>query len=323
MQEIVFLKQNAPRWQRFENLLGAIPRADPDALATLFIELTDDLSYARTFYPGSETTRYLNELTARVHQQIYRNKKESRSRLRHFWVEEFPRQLQRAHKELFYAALVFALAVFIGVVSAANDEGFVRLILGDRYVNMTLSNMAGGDPLAIYKSMSQMEMFLGITFNNVRVALLAFVAGVLFSFGTGFILFYNGVMLGVFHYLFYKNGLLAAALLTVWIHGTLEIAAIVVAGCAGLVIGNSILFPGTYSRGHSFRRGARQGLKIAIGLVPIFVVAGLLEGFVTRYTEMPVWLSLAIIGASLVFAVWYFILYPLRLHAQEKGHAKR
>ena len=118
-------------------------------------------------------------------------------------------------------------------------------------------------------------------------------------------------------------GLLAAALLTVWIHGTLEIAAIVVAGCAGLVIGNSILFPGTYSRGHSFRRGARQGLKIAIGLVPIFVVAGLLEGFVTRYTEMPVWLSLAIIGASLVFAVWYFILYPLCLHARERSHAKR
>jgi uncharacterized membrane protein SpoIIM required for sporulation len=322
MQEIVFLKQNEPRWRRFEKLLDDSTRADPDALAELFIELTDDLSYARTFYPGSETTRYLNELAARVHQQIYRNKKESRKRLRHFWVDELPRLLQRSHKELFYAAVVFALAVFIGVVSAANDDGFVRLILGDRYVNATLSNMDRGDPLAVYKSMNQVEMFLGITLNNIRVALFAFVTGVVFSFGTGFILFYNGVMLGAFHYLFYKNGLLADALLTVWIHGTLEISAIVVAGCAGLVIGNSILFPGTYSRSQSFRRGARQGLKIAIGLVPIFVVAGFLEGFVTRYTQMPAWLSLAIIGGSLVFVVWYFIFYPLQFYAKEEGRAK-
>ncbi len=321
MQEIVFLKQNAPRWQAFEELLKDSTRTDPDTLAGLFIELTNDLSYARTFYPRSETTQYLNGLTARVHQQIYRNKKESRSRLSNFWTRELPHLFRGSFKELVYAALIFGVAIFIGVVSAANDDGFVRLILGDRYVNMTLSNMDKGDPLAVYKSLNQVDMFLGITLNNIRVALFAFVAGVLFSFGTGYILFTNGVMLGAFHYLFYENGLLADALLTVWIHGTLEIAAIVVAGSAGLVVGNSILFPGTYGRAQSFRRGARQGLKIALGLVPIFVVAGFLEGFVTRYTDMPAWLSLGIITGSLVFVAWYFILYPLQLHPREEGRA--
>ncbi len=313
MQEIVFLKQNAQRWQEFEKWLADSKGADPDTLARLFIELTDDLSYARTFYPQSETSRYLNGLAAKVHQQIYRNKKETRQRLYSFWSFELPRLFARFHKELLYSCVIFWLAVFIGVVSAANDDGFIRLILGDKYVNMTLSNMETGDPLAVYKSMNQVDMFLGLTVNNIRVALTAFVAGVLFSFGTAYVLFTNGVMLGAFHYLFYENGLLEKALLTVWIHGTLEISAIIIAGCAGLVMGNSILFPGTYARLQSFRSGAIQGLKIAIGLVPVFVVAGFLEGFVSRYSDMPVWLSLGIISSSFVFVLWYFILYPLRL----------
>lgn len=102
-------------------------------------------------------------------------------------------------------------------------------------------------------------------------------------------------------------------MLTIWIHGTLEISAIVLAGGAGLVMARGLLFPGTYSRAEAFRQSARDGLKLAVGLVPIFVVAGFLEGFVTRHTEMPVAASLAIIGGSAAFMGWYFIVYPRQL----------
>ena len=104
------------------------------------------------------------------------------------------------------------------------------------------------------------------------------------------------------------------SVLVIWIHGTLEISAIVIAGCAGLTLGNSILFPGTYSRGVSFVKGAKQGVKIIIGLVPVFITAAFFEGFVTRYTQMPMWLSLTIILTSLAFVVWYFIIYPIQLN---------
>ena len=103
-------------------------------------------------------------------------------------------------------------------------------------------------------------------------------------------------------------------MLVIWIHGTLEISAIVIAGCAGLVMGNSILFPGTYSRGVSFVKGTKQGVKIVIGLIPVFIAAGFLESFITRYTHMPMWLSISIIGSSLAFIVWYFIIYPIILN---------
>jgi len=146
------------------------------------------------------------------------------------------------------------------------------------------------------------------------VAFICFALGVLFSFGTGVMLLYNGIMLGVFQYFFYAKGLLLKSVLVIWIHGTLEIYSIIIAGCAGLVMGNSIMFPGTYSRGASFIRGAKQGVKIVVGLVPVFILAGFFESFVTRYSQMPMWLSLTIIGSSLLFIIWYFIIYPIRLN---------
>jgi len=101
--------------------------------------------------------------------------------------------------------------------------------------------------------------------------------------------------------------------MTIWIHGTIEISAIVIAGGAGLAMGNSLLFPGTYSRIVSLKKGAKDGLKIVIGLVPLFIFAGFLESFVTRYTKFPSFIKLGIIGLSAFFIVYYFVLYPIYL----------
>lgn len=314
MKEITFLKKNAEKWNEFEALLDKKDKDDPDRLSELFLELTDDLSYSRTFFPSSTTTNYLNQLTAKVHRKIYRNKKERSGRLVDFWKRELPLLFKKSHKQLFYSFITFAIAILIGAISAANDDTFVRLILGDTYVNQTLENIEKGDPMAVYKKMNEMDMFLGITINNIKVSFFAFMAGIIFSFGSIYILFTNGIMLGAFQYFFHEHDLLYESMLTIWIHGTLEISAIVIAGCAGIIMGNSILFPGTYPKGTSFINGAKQGLKIVIGLVPIFITAGFLEGFVTRHTEMPAYLSLLIISGSMAFIIWYFIIYPIRLN---------
>ncbi len=312
MREAAFVKQNEQRWESFEALLNRAPQENPDQLADYFVQLTDDLAYAQTHYPKSNTAVYLNNLAAKVHQAIYRNKKEDRNRIVTFWKEELPQLYYEARRPLLYASLIFASSVLVGALSTAHDDTFVRLILGDAYVNMTLRNIEQGDPMAVYKSMHQSDMFFAITFNNVRVSFLAFALGLLVSVGTGLMLFYNGVMLGAFQYFFYQKGLLMTSFLTIWIHGTLEISAIVLAGAAGLVMGNSILFPGTYPRMESFRRGARRGLKMVIGLVPIFIVAGFLESFVTRLTEWPIFVKAVIIGLSALFILYYFIIYPAK-----------
>jgi uncharacterized membrane protein SpoIIM required for sporulation len=322
MRESAFLKKNTAKWQEFEHLL-AEPQINPDHLADLFVRVTDDLSYARTQYPESRTTAYLNNLAASIHLSIYRNRKEKKNRFITFWKYELPNLFFSVRRQFLYSFLIFFAAALIGGVSAAHDPTFVRLILGDDYVNTTLANIEKGDPLAIYKSSGQVDMFLGITYNNIRVSFLAFVAGIFFSFGSGYLLLSNGIMLGAFQYFFYQKGLLITSLLTIWIHGTLEISAIVIAGGAGLVMGNSLLFPGTYSRMESFKRGAKNGIKIVIGLVPVFIAAGFLESFVTRLTYWHWSAKLAIILLSAFFILYYFVIYPAVLNQQPESFFSR
>lgn len=314
MREALFIKKNTPRWQQFESLITGRGASNPDTLADLFIQLTDDLSYARTNYPDSQTTVYLNNLTAKVHQSIYRNKKEEKGRFVRFWKYELPLLFYSVHKQLLYSFIIFLAAVIIGAVSAAHDNTFVRLILGDSYVNMTLENIEKGDPMAVYKDQGQMDMFFLITLNNIFVSFTAFAYGIFASVGTAYILLKNGIMLGVFQFFFYQKGLLLTSALSIWIHGTLEISAIVIGGCAGLVMGNSMLFPGTYSRIDSLKIGAKKGLKIIIGLLPIFIMAGFLESFITRLTEWHWVFKLSIIMLSAAFIFYYFVIYPIQLN---------
>jgi uncharacterized membrane protein SpoIIM required for sporulation len=313
MREAAFHRQNADRWKQFEMLLKERRNVDPDRLAELYVHVTDDLAFARSFYPESRTTTYLNALAAEIHQEIYRNRRERTSRIVTFWKHELPMLFYEHRRELLYSFLITVLAMVVGAVSAANDDQFVRTILGDSYVNMTLENIRRGDPMAVYKGGGELDMFLAITVNNIQVSFSAFAYGLLMSVGTAWILIRNGIMIGAFEYFFHQHGLLWTSVLSVWIHGTLEISAIVIAGCAGLVMGNSFLFPGTYTRLQSFRSGAKRGVKIVVGLVPIFIMAGFLESFVTRHTKMPVALSLSIILGSLALIVGYVIVYPIIL----------
>lgn len=318
MREAQFIQQNRDKWKDFELILDTNKRVHPDKLANLFIHITDDLAYSRTYFPKSQTTTYLNSIAGRLHQKIYKNKKESKGRFITFWTHEVPLTIAKHQKVLLYTLLFFVTFSLIGALSAAHDENFVRLILGDRYVNMTIDNIKEGDPMGVYKKDDMLGMFFRITWNNIRVSFLAFAAGLFFSIGTIYVLFKNGIMLGSFQYFFYTYGLLQESFLTIWIHGTLEISAIVIAGAAGMVMGNSLLFPGTYSRLQSLQMSAREALKIIVGLVPIFIIAGFLESFVTRHTELPDIIRLFIILISLGIILFYFGYYPRVVAARVK-----
>ncbi|AOM77670.1 stage II sporulation protein M [Pedobacter steynii] len=310
MREALFVKQNSEKWKHYEQMRTE----NSDELAERFIDITNDLAYANTFYPKSKTTAYLNGLASVLHQSIYKNKKEEGNRFVTFWKTELPVLFYTYRKQLRYSLLFFLLSASIGVLSAKYDDSFVRLILGDGYVNMTNENIAKGDPFGVYKRQGEVEMFLMIAANNTYVSLLMFVSGIFLSIGPVFFMLRNGVMIGAFEYYFFSKGLGAESVLTIWIHGTLEISAIIIAGAAGLVLGHGLLFPKTYTRFQAFKNSAKDGTKIALGLIPIILVAAFFEGFITRHTEMPLFLSISILAGSLLFVIWYVILYPLKLH---------
>ena len=313
MKEAVFFRQNRGKWKRYEDCLKNIEQESPDALADIYIDIVNDLSFAQSHYPDSRIYFYLNNLSIRLHQFINRKKKEKFSRFVTYWKQEVPQVMYNARKELLYSFLIFAVSILVGIFSTANDEDFPRLILGDRYVEMTLQNIEKGDPMAVYKDSHSGLMFLGITVNNIWVSFNIFIYGMFTSIASAYMLIKNGIMLGCFQYFFYEHGLLKESFLTVWIHGTLEISAIIVAGAAGITMGNGWLFPGTYSRIVSFRNSAQRGMKIIAGTIPIFIIAGFLESFVTRHTELPDFVRLVIILLSLSFVIFYYVVYPKKL----------
>ena len=312
MKEVTFIRRNIEKWKETEKVVEQAAGLSPDQLADVYTDLTADLAFAQTHFPTSRITIYLNNLASELHNEIYRNKREKWSRIITYWTREVPQTMYDARRELLTSFIIFIVSVLIGVISAANDPNFVRLILGNGYVDMTLDNIANGEPMAVYNGSDEVPMFLGITLNNVMVSFNCFAMGLLTSFGTGYMLLRNGIMIGAFQTFFYQHDLLWESSLAIWLHGTLEIWAIIVAGAAGLALGNGWLFPGTYSRLESFRRGAKKGVKIVIGTVPVFVMAGFIEGFVTRHTELPDLLRLGFILLSLSFIIFYYIYLPNR-----------
>lgn len=318
MREAAFVKQNRDKWQKID---GQTREKDIPAeiVADNFIELTDDLSYARTFYPRSQTVQYLNQLTGRYFIKIYRYRKRNKGRFACFWKEELPLIMYKYRKNMLYSFIAMLAGVLLGIFSLEQESGFASLILGPGYVNMTQENIESGDPMGVYKNMDESPMFFFISTNNIKVAFLAFIFGIFFSVGTVWIIFSNGVMLGVFQYFFFKKGLLFTSAISIWLHGTLEISAIIIAGGAGMILGNSLLFPKTYRRIDSLMRSAKDAVKIVVGLIPVFLAAAFIESFWTRLTDMPVYFNLTVIGLSALFIIWYFFYYPYRLNKKLNG----
>ncbi len=320
MREAMFIKKNVEKWNTYQQEKST----DPDETAQRFITLIDDLSYAKTFYPKSKVTRWINGLAAGIYQSIYKNKKEKYSRIFDFWKYELPIVFKRHHRTFLFTACLFILFVTIGVWASHSNPDFVRGVLGNNYVDMTEENIAKGDPFGVYKDENPFSMFVRIGFNNIKVAFYTFIGGFTLGIITLKILWDNGIMLGCFQYLFFANGLGMQSILVIWIHGTLEISSIVIAGSAGLILANGILFPGTYSRLESFKQGAKDAAKVLICLIPFFIAASFLESYVTHLMSstydkaansgLPVWASVLILAASLTLIIWYFVIWPLKLH---------
>jgi uncharacterized membrane protein SpoIIM required for sporulation len=309
MKETRFIAQNKEKWHESENLLEDSFK-DPEKLSNLFTQVVDDLSYSRTYYPNRSVRVYLNKIAREYFSIIYSHQKEKKNAFKRFWLDELPQIVIYCRKSLIISLFIFVFAAAIGIFSAIKDPQFTGTILGESYVTMTKENIEKGDPMAVYKKGHQVDMFLGITLNNLMVAFRTYVFGIFLSVGTIAILLYNGIMVGCFQFFFIERGLFAESALTIWLHGTLEISSIILAGGAGLTLGSGLIFPGTYSRLQSFQISAIRSLKLMLGISPIFVLAGIIESFLTRYTETPDILRLFFILLSASLIIGYFVVYP-------------
>ena len=325
MREAMFIKRNKDKWIGYQHE----QTESPDELAERFTTLIDDVSYAKTYYPKSTMTKWVNGLAASLYQNIYKSKKGKYRQIAIFWKYDLPFLFKKYQKVFLFTTIFFLMMVTMGVLASIHDPSFIRGTLGNEYVDMTENNIKKGDPFGIYKDENPFSMFIRIAFNNIKVAFITFIGG--FTLGTLSlkILWDNGLMLGTFQYLFFANGVGMQSVLVIWIHAVIEVSAILIAGTAGFVLAKSILFPGTYTRIQSLKIGGKDAAKILIALIPFFIMAAFLESYITHLmsatfdnsqnTFLPVWASAMILIISIALIIGYFVIWPIILH--KRGYA--
>ncbi|MBP8114936.1 MAG: stage II sporulation protein M [Chitinophagaceae bacterium] len=290
-----------------------MPSNDPDQMAADFTQLVDDLAYAKTFYPSGKVTNYINSQASRIYLDIYKNRKEESNRLVTFWKYDLPLTIRKHHKVVLFSFIFFFIFFGIGYFVSAQNDDMARSIFGDTYVDHTQENIANGNPFGIYEHGNPFLSWLNLMIHNIRVSFLMFVSGIFAGIPCLYIAIKNSIMIGVFDQFFAARGLGIDFWLVVFVHGTLEITGLIIATAAGLVLGKSFLFPGTIKRIDAFKQGAKDGVKIMIGLIPVFALAAFFEGFITRlYNDISI-LTTGIFALSVLFVIWYFIIYPIRL----------
>ena len=158
MKEVTFIRRNIEKWKKTEKVVDRANTVHPDKLADTYTELTADLAFSQTHFPYSRITIYLNNLASALHNILYRNKREKWSRVITYWTREVPQTMFTARKEILISLIIFLVSIFIGVLSSLHDDGFVRLILGNVYVDMTLHNIANGEPMGVFGNSSELPI---------------------------------------------------------------------------------------------------------------------------------------------------------------------
>ena len=307
-----FVRKNRPRWQQLEEMIGLMEqrsartrhRAFLHDLSSAYRATAADLAFAQTHFRGSTVLLFLHQLVARAHNQIYRARTLSLGEALHFVRREIPQAARRHLTAVSWAALVLVTGIMLGLSAVQFDERAATLLVPTEILDSIYSGHMWTGPIMSVVPAPVMSTLL-VT-NNISVALLAFVGGLTFGVVSFWILFFNGVMLGMVFKLCAKYGLLVPLAGFIATHGFLEISAVVLAGGAGFVMADGLLRPGSYSRRDALSVQARAAVRMAVATVPALLVAGALEAFVSPST-LPVAVK-AIVGLALGGCFWLYLL---------------
>ncbi|HLN62224.1 MAG TPA: stage II sporulation protein M [Symbiobacteriaceae bacterium] len=285
MNQDQFVARRQQQWQELSRILAdmqgrgvrRLPLDVVQQVGRLYRQTASDLAYARTYFPGSPTAGYLNQLVAQAHSLIYAEEPQRiRTLLQFFWLE-VPRTVRRHWRAVVLAMALMVLGGVVGCLATLYDRNTAEALVPEAVLNRVVT------PEQRYQADVPDRPVEGtiILLNNVRVGGMAFGLGVTLGIGTAVSLFYNGLVVGAV----VAHSIWTGDVYSLWAHlmahGSLELMAIFLCGAAGLILGWSIVAPGDLPRGTAVSQAARQAITLVMGSVPFFVIAATIEGFVT------------------------------------------
>lgn len=316
-----WLEKRKSHWVRLEHLLDqshkhglkSLTRSELQELGLLYRQAAADLSAVREDPTAQYYARSLNLLLARAHNTIYSGEKSSPLKVFHFYRYSYPAIFRRQLPLVTTAFLIFVLGAIAGLLLSVTNPDFMRIYIGPHMEQTIERHEMWTDSIV---SIKPAEASFIMT-NNMSVSFFTFASGIVFGLGTVWSLLNNGIMLGVIGVACWFHSMSLSLWSFVAPHGVLELPAIFIAGGAGLLIGRSMLFPGLLPRRESIARGGAEGVKLVLGTVPILIVAGTIEGFISPSHLAP---HYKFILAGIFAAIFFLYLFlPVEKEKQNAG----
>lgn len=282
-----FIEQRKSAWQRLEDLLKllggsslrGLHREEVRELGRIYRRTASDLAIARAESRDPRLVNYLNSLVIRAHGRIYQAETQKGSRIKEFFVRDFPQTFRRTWAYTALSFTVFALFSVIGFLGTKYDPEFSELVgVPPAFREMKIETKTHWwEDLNEANQVGASSIFT----HNIQVTIYTFAFGALFGVGTLFYLAYNGAVLASVLALTYREGF-GNDLLTFMVgHGVIELSCIFIAGGAGLLIGSALLMPGDLSRADALKSRGKQAVRLMMGVAVLLVIAGTIEGFIS------------------------------------------
>lgn len=311
-----WVRSRRPLWTRLEDLMnkaeglgaGRLAREDLRDLGKLYRSASADLSRVRALKTAEETQIYLNNLVVKGHNQVYQRPVNRWLELWQFLSETFPALVREKILYVMAAFIIFAIPLGAGYCLVTADIEFAHMevlkgapLVSEQVWSYIEQGKMWTNGAQSYSPVASSE----IATNNIKVAIMAFAYGVTFGIGTVFVLFLNGLMVGTTFGVCAKYGLFKSLLAFIAPHGVLELTAIFISGGAGLMLGKAMVFPGLYKRSDSLKLAAKPALSLFGGCIPLLLIAGTIEGFLSPRTDISMQEKFAISLATLICLLLY------------------
>jgi uncharacterized membrane protein SpoIIM required for sporulation len=279
-----FVKMHREEWKQLEELITTLGRnrnsITGDRITQyhrLYQKAAQNLSYSQTYFPNDEVTLYLNGLIAKSHNLLYKDQVSSLKQIRHFFSVKFIGLLLEQWKFVFFAMILFLIGALGSFLSVMNDPLHIYAILPSEIAKGVDPDQLGKGHGAVDSSL----MSASIMTNNIKVAIFAFAGGITFGLVTVYLMVYNGIIIGALAALFWHHGKSYDFWAYIVPHGMIELTAIFIAGGAGLLMGYKLFVPGQFSRSYQLKQQAMRSVQLLLGTIPLFIIAGIIEGFIT------------------------------------------
>jgi uncharacterized membrane protein SpoIIM required for sporulation len=308
-----WLKKRRPYWARIDELLTrsgrsgvrALTHAELQELALLYRQTASDLATIREDASSRNLAHYLNQLLGRAHNLIYMGRRSRPSGIIKFYRETFPQVFRDTLPYTIAACTIFFALAAAGMMMAVVDPAFQRYLLGPAMMATIEKRQMWTDSLVTIKPLASSAIMT----NNLTVSFTTFALGITAGIGTIWMLALNGLLFGVVNAACWQAGMSRQLWGFVAPHGVIELPAIFIAGGGGLLLAKGLLFPGTLPRRASIAREGGRAVRLVLGIIPMLIVAGTIEGFVSP-SDLPVSLKFALAGAAFCL---------LQLYLKRKG----